>query len=211
MTNDAKLSAIIPVTERFDDVEEVYREYKAGAEATKRQYEFIYVLDGQYPDVQRALESLIARGEPIKIVALAKWFGEATAIGAGHASATGGIIVTLPAYLQAKGEEIPRIVAALEGCDMVVARRFPRRDSAINVFQSSIFHSLLKALMEQPFHDLGCGVRAMRRQVLDEVGLYGEQHRLLPILTIRQGFRVNLARKKIVSMSSNRRTYTPGR
>ena len=125
MTEKVTLSAIVPVTERLDDVEEVYFAYKRGIEATNQSFEFIYVLDGDYPDALAVLKSLVDRGERIKIVTLAKWFGEATALSVGFAQSTGNIILTLSAYLQVEPSEIPKLVDGLDGRDMVVARRFP--------------------------------------------------------------------------------------
>lgn len=190
MTAQVSLSAVVPVTERYDDVETLFRAYKTGVEATGLKYEFIYVLDGEYPEVLAALRKLKQQGHSIKIIKLAKWFGEATALTIGFAHAEGDIILTLPAYAQVEPEEIPRLIGGLEGRDMVVARRFPRRDSRLNVIQSKVFHSVLKLFMNVPFHDLGCGVRAFRRQVVDELNIYGDQHRFFPLLAQQQGFGV---------------------
>lgn len=190
MTALTSLSAVVPVTERYDDVETLFHAYKTGLDATGLKYEFIYVLDGDYPEVLAALQELKKQGHSIKIIRLAKWFGEATALTIGFAHAEGGIIVTLPAYAQIEPEEIPRLIGSLEDRDMIVARRFPRRDSRLNVIQSKVFHSVLKLMMDVPFHDLGCGVRIIRRQVVDELNIYGDQHRFLPLLAQQQGFNV---------------------
>ena len=184
------ISAVVPVTERFDDVEALYRAYKSGVAATGETFEFIYVLDGEFPEVHATLRALREQGEPIKIVGLAKWFGEATALTIGFEQAAGEVILTLPAYQQVRADEIPRLFEALEGCEMVVARRFPRRDSKLNVAQSKAFHFLLRSMGEVPFQDLGCGLRLFRRQVAEELNIYGDQHRFIPILARQQGFKV---------------------
>lgn len=184
------LSAVVPVTERFDDVEKLYFAYKKGVEATALGYEFVFVLDGEYPDVFATLQALRKQGEPIKIVTLAKWFGEATALTIGFAHAVGDIILTLPAYLQVDVGEIPKLVKTLDKVDMVVGRRFPRVDSKLNVIQSKVFHFLLRSVVDVPFHDLGCSVRAIRRRVIQELTIYGDQHRFLPLLAQQQGFKV---------------------
>lgn len=190
MSEPLAISVVIPITERFDDIGALYQAYKSGVSATGKSYEFIYVLDGEYPDVLSTLRGLREQGEPIKIVALAKWFGEATALTIGFEQAAGEVILTLPAYEQIRADEIPRLVEALEGHDMVVARRFPRRDSKLNMVQSGAFHSLLRLMGSVPYRDLGCGVRVFRRQVVQELNIYGDQHRFLPILAGQQGFKV---------------------
>ena len=184
------LSAVVPVTERFDDIEKIYYAYKKGVEATGLGHEFVFVLDGVYPEVLSTLQTLRKQGEPVKIVTLAKWFGEATALTIGFAHAAGDIILTLPAYLQVDVGEIPKLVKALDNVDMVVGRRFPRLDSKLNVIQSKAFHFLLGSVVDVPFHDLGCSVRAIRRRVVEELTIYGDQHRFLPLLAYRQGFKV---------------------
>lgn len=190
------VSAVVPVTERFDDPIPLYREYRDGVAAAGMAYEFIYVLDGEYPEVLAALQELKSQGEPIKIIKFAKWFGEANALNAGAAAAAGDIILTLPAYRQVKAAEIPRLLDALETCDVAVGRRWPRGDSKFNLLQARVFHRLLKLLLDSPLSDLGCGARALKRQVIDELNIYGDQHRFLPLLAERQGFtisEVNLA------------------
>ena len=138
-------------------------------------------------------------GEPIKIIALARWFDESTTLTIGFSHARGDIVVTLPAFLQVEPDEIPRLVAALKDCDVVVARRYPRIDSKLNALQSYLFHAIIGWLVEPRFHDLGCNVRVLRRQVVEALTLYGDQHRFLPLLADRIGFKVremNVAQAK---------------
>lgn len=209
MTKPA-LSAIVPVTERLHDVESLYWAYKAGIEAVGMAYEFIYVLDGDFPEALSALQGLRQKGEPIKIIALAKWFGEATALTIGFAHAAGDIFVTLPAYPQIVPDEISRLVAGLKDYDMVIARRFPRRDSILNVIQSKVFHFLLNTMIAVPFHDLGCGVRALKRRVAEELNIYGDQHRFLPLLAAQQGFKVLELDAAQAKEDTFKRVYSPG-
>ena len=190
MRSELSVSAIVPVTERLDDVEAVFEAYKAGIEAAGHEYEFVYVLDGQYPEVLATLQRLKERDEKINIVSFAKWFGESTALTAGVKHAAGDIIVTLPAYLQVDPGEIPRLIKALDNYDLVIGARTPRRDPKINRIQSKLFHAILKTGMEVPFQDIGSAVRVFRRQIMDEIRLYGDQHRFMGILALRRGLRV---------------------
>lgn len=191
MTEKVEVSIIIPVTRRYDDVARLFREYKAGIETTGHSYEFVYVLDVNLPEVRTTLEELKAEGDAIKIIVLARWFGEGTALTAGFANSSGDLILTLPAFSQIQVNEIAGILEAASGeNDMVVARRFPRRDSKFNVIASKIFHFLLRSMVAFPFRDLGCNVRAFNRHVLDELHIYGDQHLFLPLLAHMQGFKV---------------------
>jgi glycosyltransferase involved in cell wall biosynthesis len=156
------------------------------------------------------LKRLIADGEKIKVVKLARRFGEATALTIGIRQSSGSLILTLPAYQQVEAHEIPRLVEALEDCDMVVARRWPRKDSLFNRIQSRVFHLLLKPVSDINFHDIGCGVRVFRRRVTEEVNIYGDQHRFLPILAQKYGFRVVEIDAAQAQQDTLKRVYSPG-
>ena len=188
-TDNIQLSVVVPITERYDPVIELFREYKIGVEATGMSYEFIYVLDGAYPE---ALESLnkIREHEQIVIITLAKWFGEATALNAGFSKASGELILTLPAYQQIDGNAIPTLVAALQNNDMVLANRSPRKDSAFNRLQSKLFNSMLRSFTDLEIHDAGCSARIFRRKIIEEVQIYGDLYRFFPIMAHRHGYRV---------------------
>lgn len=205
-----ELSAIIPVTGRYDDVAELYGLYKKGLEATGKSHEIIYVVDGEYPQVMNVLKRLVAEGERVKIIKLARWFGEATALTIGIQHSSGSILLTLPAYQQVEAFEIPRLVERLRDCDMVIARRWPRKDSILNRIQSGVFHMLLKPVSEFKFHDIGCGVRVFKSLVAKEINIYGDQHRFLPILAHKYGFRVLEVDAAQSKMDIPSRIYSPG-
>jgi glycosyltransferase involved in cell wall biosynthesis len=153
-------------------------------------YEFIYVLDGPQPAYESALLDLAKRGERITVVSLSRRFGVATALMIGFEHAAGGTIVSLPAYLQIEGDEIPKLVAALDQADLALACREPRGGGQFETLRRKWFHGLLKYVTALDFRDLGCNARAFKRKVLDEIHLYGEQDRFLPVLADRHGFKV---------------------
>jgi glycosyltransferase involved in cell wall biosynthesis len=184
------LSVIMPVGNRHArDIAALYTEYKAGLDALELRYEFIVVLDGPRPEVAANLQRLLARGDNLIVISLTKRFGEATALMAGFQRASGRVIVTAPAYHQIQGAEIGKLVNALDKADIAIGRRWPRVGSRFEVLRRDAFHRLI-ASGGQRFNDLGCGARAMKRRVLEEISLYGDQHRFLPVLANRQGFRV---------------------
>ncbi len=211
MSDAVELSVIIPVTERAENnILEVFVDYKRGIEAVGLNYEVVFVLDGSFPDVLDALKKLIDHGEKITIITLARHFGESVALNIGFHHASGDRILTLPAYRQISSIEFPRLIKELNECDMVLARRSPRRDSWINRVQSKVFNLLLRGVCELKLHDAGCSVRAFKRRIVDEVYVYGDLHRFLPILAFRHGFKI---RELDVEQSSHdvfRRVYPPG-
>jgi glycosyltransferase involved in cell wall biosynthesis len=187
---DVDLSVIVPVCDRRSPVASLYAEYKAGLDALGQRYELIFVLDGPCDEFSDGLRKLLANGEVFTVVGLTKTFGESTAIMAGFEHASGHAIVTLPAYHQIEGAEVAKLVSALDTADLVVGRRWPRAGSAFERARRRLFHGLLAFVTHLQFHDLGCGARAFDRRVLEEIQLYGDQHRFLAVLADRQGFRI---------------------
>lgn len=204
-----ELSVIIPVVERYDPVFELYHEYKRAIETTGKRYEFIYVLDGEQPNVLKELNKLQEK-EDITVISLAKWFGETTALNAAFNQASGDIFLTLPAYQQIKADDIPGIIASLDNCDMVLARRYPRNDSIINRLQARLFNFLLRFSTDLKIKDAGCSVRAFTRNVVEEVKLYGDLHRFFPVIAHQQGFRVIETDATQSQKDKHRRIYSPG-
>lgn len=209
-TGFRSLSVVVPVSGRYDDPRELYTAYRDALCGRDMAVEFIYVIDGAYPKTFEVLAGLQAEGEPIRIVMLARHFGEATALSVGFHHAGGDALLTLPAFHQVDAAELPRLVDALAAADMVVGRRWPRADSTFNRLQTGFFSAAVRLLTRTPVHDLGCNVRALRRKVCDEVLLYGDQQRFLPILAAHRGFRVveiDLAQSR---QDGYRRVYKPG-
>lgn len=208
-TKETELSVIIPITERFDSISELFYDYKRGVEATGMEYEFIYVLDGEQPDALKELTTLQTT-EKLTIISLAKWFGEATALNAAFGKASGNIFLTLPAYQQVEADEIPRLVKALDNCDMVLARRWPRNDSMFNRLQARLFNFILRLSTDLKIRDAGCSVRVFKRQIIEDVHIYGDLHRFFPVMAHRQGFRIielDVAQSK---KDIHQRIYSPG-
>ena len=203
------ISVIIPVGSRRSPIEALYREYKTGLASTGQPFEFIFVLDGPRPDASRDLQQLLREGEDLTIVSLTRCFGESAALMAGFERATGDYIVTLPAYHQIEPQDIGRLVQTLSAADMAVANRVPRVGSQFDRARRSIYHSLVAFATGSRYRDLGCGARAMRRQVLEELELYGDQHRFIAILATRLGFMVREIDVRQSAKDRRQRIYRP--
>jgi glycosyltransferase involved in cell wall biosynthesis len=182
------LSVIIPVGARQASARELFLEYREALGQQSRSYEFIFVLDGNHPTFSRGLAELSAEGHSFSVVQLSRPFGEATAIMAGFERSSGAIVLTLPAYHQIKAEGIARLLAALDSCDLAIGRRWPRAGGLLERVRRKLFHGLLASVTGLEFNDLGCGARAFRRLLLEEVRIYGDQQRFLALLADRQGF-----------------------
>lgn len=204
-----QLSIIIPVTRRYGSITKLHETYAKGIAPAGLSCEFIYVLDGGNLEVEAALQQLNAAGAGIKVVVLAKPYGEATALNIGFSHASGDIIMTLPAFQQVEANKLPDVIKALEDKDMAVACRDPRRDPGFNVTSARIFNGVLRWMLDVSFRDLGCSVRAFRRRILDEVSIYGDQHLFLPVLAHLQGYKVVEVNAPQAEEDSRRRVYSP--
>jgi hypothetical protein len=97
-----------------------------------------------------------------------------------------------------------------EGADLAVANRSPRVDSWLNRIQSRAFHSIIGGASQQRFHDMACGLRAMRRSVAEALPLYGDLHRFIPALALREGYRVEEIAVPQHPNDARIRIYGPG-
>ncbi|MET0658980.1 MAG: glycosyltransferase [Steroidobacteraceae bacterium] len=190
-TGNKQITVIVPVGDRFSDPASLYADYEAGLATLRRPYELIFVLDGQQPAFVSGLEKLLAAGKQFQVIGLTRTFGEATALMAGFSRASGDIIVTLPAYQQVESADVVKLVDALETHDLAIGERSPRVGGMFERVRRWAFHRLLARVTKVQYHDLACGARAFRRKVLEEIHLYGDQHRFLAMLADRQGFKVS--------------------
>jgi glycosyltransferase involved in cell wall biosynthesis len=204
------ISVVVPVVERADDVLAVYQSFAQALDDRGQPHEFLFVFDGRWtppPDLVT-----VSRENPaVRILRFAREFGETAALRLGIEKSRGELILTLPAYFQVRPEGIGELLDAVErGADMAVANRSPRLDSWLNRLQSRAFHSILGGISQQQFHDMACGVRAMRRNVAEALPLYGDLHRFIPALALREGYRVEEVSLAQHPKDARMRVYGPG-
>jgi glycosyltransferase involved in cell wall biosynthesis len=204
------ISVVVPVVERADDVVTVYRSFARALDDHGRPYEFLFVFDGRFTPPPE-LVSLSREDAAIRILHFAREFGETAALRLGFEKSRGDLILTLPAYFQVRPEGIGELLDAVDrGADMAVANRSPRTDSWLNRMQSRAFHSIIGGVSQQRFHDMACGVRAMRRSVAESLPLYGDLHRFIPALALREGYRVEEVPLAQHPSDARMRVYRPG-
>lgn len=186
------VSVVVPVAERPGPLAEIYQACRSALEMSGRQVEFIFVVEPDHRRRTRDVERLKAAGHPIQIVHTGQALGESALLKLGAERARGPRVVTLPPYWRILPQDLPAVVDALDDpeVDVVMARRWPRRDSRLNRIQNRIYHLLLRPRRGETIHDVACGVRALRREVLLDLPLYGDFHRFLPLIAQREGYQV---------------------
>lgn len=204
------ISVVVPVVERADDLLNVYRMFARALDQRGQPYEFLFVFDGRFTPPPELL-ALGQEHHAIRILRFAREFGETAALRLGIERSRGALILTLPAYFQVQPEGIGQLLDTVEqGADMAVANRSPRLDSWLNRMQSRAFHSILGGVAHQRFHDMACGVRAMKRSVAEALPLYGDLHRFIPALALREGYRVEEVPLAQHPSDARTRVYSPG-
>jgi glycosyltransferase involved in cell wall biosynthesis len=207
-----QISVVVPVSEGHADLGDLASQYLHELAATGLSYEFIFVLKADDYDALRIIKKLQAEDANVRGILMHRWQGEATALAAGFDKAEGEVILTLSSYFQVEPCEIHRVLKQLleDGPDLVIAQRLPRTDAMLNRALSWMYHQLIQKLTQTTFHDIACSLRAMRRQVAEEVHLYGDMHRFFPLLAYQRGFKVVELPVRQSRQDVQRRPYGPG-
>jgi glycosyltransferase involved in cell wall biosynthesis len=189
--NNLLHSIIIPVGSRVDDLRELVEAYATALGEAGVDFEIIVVLDGWKEALLAQLRELATTRDWIRVIQFSREFGESAALMAGFSESRGDVLVTLPAYWQVAASELPRLLRSFDSdTDMLIAVRWPRKGSAFEKLRRRMFHGLLEWITGHSYRDLGCGVRMFRKDVAQEIPLYGDQYRFFPVLALRRGFRV---------------------
>ncbi len=185
------VSVVVPVSSPDVDLLELVGGYSRPLREAGYPFEIVLVLDGVGTRLTTQAEELGCT-HPLKTVVLhGSGLGESVALTVGADSAEADLIINAPQYLQTEPDDMIKVVKTLEsGADFVATWRHPRVDPWLNRLQSRLFNSLMGILMGNKFHDLNSGMRGMRRRVVEEVSIYGDLYRFLPVLAQRQGFKV---------------------
>jgi glycosyltransferase involved in cell wall biosynthesis len=196
--------------ERADDLMLLYQTFARELERRGEEHEFLFVFDGGFV-APPELAALSQANASVRLLSFARTFGETAALRHGIERSRGDVIVTLPAYFQVQAEGIGPLLDALQdGADLVVANRSPRVDSWLNRLQSRGFHWMLRSVTDHRFHDIACGVRVMRRSTAEALPLYGDLHRFIPALALREGYRVDEVAVPQHPGDAGTRVYGPG-
>ncbi len=186
-----RLSIIVPLFNEQQSLRELHAELDAVASEHGYEFEIIFVDDGSQDDSWAVVQQLAVDDTRVFGVRLRRNFGKAAAISAGTVVASHAFVVTIDADLQDDAREIPRLLAEMDnGFDVVSGWKKDRQDPWTRRVASRIFNGLVNTLTKVKLHDHNCGFKLYRREVFDEVDLYGGFHRFVPVLAAARGFRI---------------------
>ena len=188
-----KISIVIPVFNEEDSLVELHAQIQsvAQAESNEAEFEVIFIDDGSSDQSWSVMSSLAAKDRSIQCLRFRRNFGKACALRAGAKAAIGELIITMDADLQDDPAEIPKMIETLDsGFDLVSGWKQVRNDPVGKTLPSKVFNWLVGWMTGVKLNDHNCGFKIYRREVFDEVKLYGEMHRFVPVLAASRGFRI---------------------
>ena len=185
------ISVVIPVHDEERSVALLYDELRSALEPVGHEWEAIFIDDGSTDGTFAALTRLHSQMDNVRVVRLRRNFGKAAALVAGFDQARGETVVTIDGDLQDDPAEIPRLLAKLdEGFDLVSGWKTRRRDPLSRRILSRVFNTVTSRFSGVRLHDMNCGLKAYRAEVVHGLRLYGELHRFIPVLAHYRGFRI---------------------
>lgn len=185
------LSIVIPTLDEAPCLEELYKQLIAMASEHGHELQIIFVDDGSTDGSWKIIERLARQDDRVLGIRFRRNFGKSAALSAGFNVAVGEIIVTMDADLQDDPAEVPKLIARLnDGFEVVNGWKQERHDPWDKTLPSKVFNKLVSWMTGVQLHDHNCGLKCFHREVINEVRLYGELHRFVPVLAAARGFRV---------------------
>ena len=186
----SKISVVVPVYNERGTLEQLHRELGEVLRRVAADHEILFIDDGSTDGGADVLDRIAAADPKVRVFGFRSNQGKAEALNIGFAEATGDIVVQMDADLQDKPSELPQLLAALEGSDLVSGWKRVRLDPLAKTMPSKLFNWVVATVSGVHLHDFNCGYKAYRAEVVKEVDLYGEMHRFIPVIAARRGFRV---------------------
>jgi glycosyltransferase involved in cell wall biosynthesis len=198
-----KYSIVVPLFNEQENIPPLYMKITEVMDGIGETYELVFVDDGSRDNTFKVLSDIYEHDHRVNLVRLRRNFGQTAALKAGFDFARGEVIISMDGDLQHDPEEIPRFLEKIEeGFDLVSGWRYARHDHwLMRQIPSRAANWMMAKLSGIDLHDFGTTFKAYRREIIQEIQLYGELHRFIPALAASTGARItevpitNLARK----------------
>jgi len=193
MTNPNQLiSIIIPVFNESESIGYLLDEVLNVMCSNKLNFEIVVVNDGSQDSTSNVLDELTIKIKELSVISLRTNYGQTAAMAAGFDNSNGEVVITLDGDLQNDPNDIPKLISHInEGYDLICGWRYDRKDKLINRrIPSKIANKLIANVTGLKLHDYGCSLKAFKKEILDDIKLYGELHRFLPVLAKIEGAKI---------------------
>jgi glycosyltransferase involved in cell wall biosynthesis len=187
----ADLSVVIPLYNEEESLKELHQQLRNTLGRLNLRYELLFIDDGSTDRSIQVLRDLRRNDKHVRIYRFRRNYGKSAALSVGFEKAQGNIIITMDADLQDDPAEIPALKRKLEeGYDLVSGWKKVRHDPITKTIPSRFFNFVTSVMTGVRLHDINCGLKAYRRDVVKSVNVYGELHRYVPVLAHWEGFKV---------------------
>jgi glycosyltransferase involved in cell wall biosynthesis len=188
---DGSVSVIVPALNESASLAELIAQVDAVLQDVGCPYEIIVIDDGSTDDTPLILRELATQYAHLHVVRFRRNYGKAAALSEGFARSQGEFLITIDADLQDSPEEIPQLLEQLRSrYDVICGWKQKRKDSWSRILGSRLFNFVTALMTGLKLHDMNCGLKGYRRQVVQEMRLYGEMHRFIPVIARQRGFLV---------------------
>jgi glycosyltransferase involved in cell wall biosynthesis len=186
------ISLVIPIYNEAEGLPALYRAVSETLDRLPQSSEVVFVDDGSKDGSAAVLDELAAADTRVRVLHLARNYGQTAALMAGFQNSSGDVVIPMDGDGQNDPADVPRLLDKLtEGFDVVSGWRQARHDHALTRrLPSLVANRLISAVLHVRLHDYGCTLKAYRREVVEDVRLYGEMHRFIPIYAAWEGARV---------------------
>jgi glycosyltransferase involved in cell wall biosynthesis len=187
-----RLSVVIPIFNEELNLNILYSKLKGPLRRYENKHEIIFVNDGSTDKSLEVLKGMRENDNQLKIISFVRRFGQTSALAAGFYYATGDILITMDGDLQNDPGDIPALLEKIsDGYDLVIGWRKRRRDAYLSKTLPSVtINRILNIITGIQLHDIGCTLKAYKRQVIKDIKLYGGMHRFIPLLAMQKRFRI---------------------
>ncbi len=186
------ISIIIPVFNESESIGYLLDEVLNVMHTNKLNFEIVVVNDGSQDSTSNVLDELTLKIKELSVISLRTNYGQTAAMAAGFDNSNGEVVITLDGDLQNDPTDIPKLISHInEGYDLICGWRYDRKDKLINRrIPSKIANKLIANVTGLKLHDYGCSLKAFKKEILDDIKLYGELHRFLPVLAKIEGAKI---------------------
>ena len=182
------ISVVIPVYNEVEALPELHQTLTDALDRISRSAEIVFVDDGSSDGSAAVLDALAHADARVQVLHLRRNYGQTAALMAAFQHSTGDVIIPMDGDGQNDPADIPRLLGKLsEGFDVVSGWRTQRDDRFSRRLPSVVANRLISSLLGVPLHDYGCTLKAYRREVIEDIRLYGEMHRFIPIYAAWEG------------------------
>ena len=192
MENFLDIAVVIPIFNEKESLKELSHKLVNVLKRIGKSYEILFIDDGSTDGSFDIIKEIHENDSNVKGIKLRKNFGKATALSIGFQRAKGRIIITMDGDLQDDPNEIPKFLEKIEeGYDLVSGWKEKRNDPFTRVISSKIFNKVTALFTGVKLHDINCGFKCYKREAIEQINIYGELHRYIPIMVAGRGFRIS--------------------